>query len=1164
MPDDPPLSVGHTGEPVPHRARLTAPVLVAICAALTALVGAVALLGAVTDASSLSSFGTDTPATKANAAAALVLAGIALWCLGEGRRRWLRAAGIVVALLVAAIGLTALVEYLAQIDLGIDELLASDPTASDAPGRMSPQTAAALMLAAAAMLAARRAPRASQVLASGSLMTAYAAFVAIAFEIDTFFGMDGIPAMSLPVALGVAAVSIGIFALRPDAGISRLLLAPTRGGRLARIGLGVSVLASMLCATVLYFAQHGLDLVPQHVVASIYFLSSGIFAACLVVAIGYSYDRVDRARAIASEELLLSEQQSRALIDNATEAITVLDLEANRFVRVNPAAERLFGLGAAELVQRDVVELSPPFQPDGRPSAAAALEQVERAVAGETPVFEWVHCDATGRPIECEVRLLRLPHPDRTLIRGSIIDVGARKQAEMALRSVASERAARAAAEYARDQQAVFQRTTARLLAAPSVDDVTGIFVREVVPDVGASNALVFLLVDDELVRAGHTEGVAAERWERVSLGADLPSAIAARTREPQLFVPDEGEALRYGDAEQEMRERGERAWGAFPMVVQDEVLGVVCFGFDERPPDDWGRFLSVIAGRVGMALERARIYEAQLAARRELEHQAVRASAVQRVLEGLARATTREEVVEITATLGVDALGAAASTAGLLDEGSDTYDVRTYGLPGSDGPRVTHLATDAEMPGPAAVREGRALWFGSGADLAAAFPATEPFVGATGFEATACVPLVEWGTTLGFLAMHFAEPREFGEVDRAVFTTVASVAAQALARANRFETEHETALALQQSLLPAHLPATRASIAARYSSAGELDVGGDWYDAIEQGDGSVVVMVGDVVGRGLSAATAMGQLRSAMSALALAVDRPRDVLAALDRYSPQIDGARLATIAIARIDPVNHVFQYASAGHMPGVVVLPDGTTELLEPVRSLPLDAAPEAPRDEIQRDFPPGATLVLYTDGLIERRGESLDVGFQRLTRTCASLARLDVESMCEHLVAALLPRQAQRDDVAVLCVRLDAEPSEALRRRFPADPSELARLRRDLRQWLLQAGLPSQRAADLVLAVDEACANAVEHAYGDGETGEIVVEVSRTPEHDVVASVQDGGRWRRSRGDPNRGRGLQIIESVVDELDIQTGATGTTLRLRSVGPPATPQVEPAGGP
>jgi PAS domain S-box-containing protein len=1120
---------------------------------LAAVIGVVTFVGTTRGIPSLATFGTDASATQPNTSVALLLAALALFLLAGSRRVALRGIGAIAGVIAGAIGLAALVEYVLDTSFGIDELIAAGRASADFPGRMSPQTALALLLVSTALLSARRSARVSQILAAGSLIAAYAAFVSIAFEISSFFGMRGIPGMSFPGALGISALSVGVFALRPDAGISRLLLSRSRGGRLARIGLIVSLFASMIFGVVVYTAQQGLQLLPTHVVASVYFLSSGVFAACLVVVVGYSYDRVDRARAVATEGLLVSEEQSRALIDHASEAITVLDLDANRFVRVNPAAERLFGLTAEELVHRELIDLSPPHQPDGRLSSQASLEQVERAMRGETPVFEWVHRDATGRPIECEVRLLRLPHPDRTLIRGSIIDVGARKRAEMALRAVASERAARAAAEYARDQQSIFQRTTARLLAAPSVNEVTEIFVSEVVPDVGAASGVVFILQDNELVRHMHTADAADERYARVALDADLPSATAARTRTAQLFVPDDRPPIRYPAAQQSMRERGENAWGAFPMVVQGEVLGVVCFGFAIEPPEDWGSFLAVIAGRVGMALERARLYEAQLAARIELEYAAERASALQRVLEGLARATTRDEVIEITATLGIEALGAQATSAGVLDEGVGDFDVRTFGLSGTGVPRTSRLAVDAAMPGPASVREREALWFASGAELVEAFPATESFVRGSRLEATACVPLLEWGQPMGFLAAHYTEAREFSEVDRVVFTTLASVAAQALARANRFETEHQTALTLQQSLLPARLPtATRASIAARYSSAGELEVGGDWYDAVEQRDGSVVVMVGDVVGRGLSAATAMGQLRSAMSALALAVDRPREMLAVLDRYAPQIDGARLATMAIARIDPVNHVFQYASAGHMPGVLVLPDGATELLELGRSLPLDALPEATRDEIERDFPPGATLVLYTDGLIERRGESLDVGFQRLTRTCEALGQLDVDDMCEHIVAALLPRQEQRDDVAVLCVRLDAGPSDALRRRFPADPSELARLRRDLREWLLQAGLSSKRATDLVLAVDEACANAVEHAYERDQPGEVIVEVSRSPDHEVVASVQDGGTWRDTPSEPNRGRGLRIIQAVVDELDIQTSATGTTLRLRSTDP------------
>ena len=1009
-----PRPVDHTGSLVQRRSIISAPLVARTCAVLTTVVAVVTLVGIATDERVLTRFASDVVPIKANTSIALILAGLGLWLLA-GSSTVARRIGDLAAIVAGLIGLAALLEYVFDVSFGIDELVSGDPLGGDFPGRMSPQTALALILVAAALVCAFRAPRASQLAAGGALITSYAAFVSIVFEIPRFFGMSGVPGMSIPGALGVALLGIGVFALRPDAGITRLLISKSRGGRLARIGLLAALCASLLFGIVIYTAQSGLHVVSSHVVASVYFLGSGVFAACLVLAVGYSYDRVDRARAMATEGLLVSEQQSRALIDHAAEAITVLDLEANRFVRVNPAAEQMFGLTADELTHTDPDDLSPPEQPDGRSSEMVSAEHIEAAMRGETPVFDWVHRHTSGRPIECEVRLLRLPHPDRTLIRGSIIDVGERKRAEMALRAVASERAARAAAEHARDRQAIFQRTTARLLAAPSVDDVTEYFVNEVVPDVGAASGVVFLIEGDELVRRGTTADIDDDRWARVSVDDDLPSATAARTATAQLFVPGDAPPAQYTEARAAMHERGQQAWGAFPMVVQGDVLGVVCFGYAADPPEDWGMFLGVIAGRVGMALERARLFEAQLAARRDLEYAATRAAALQRVLEGLARATTRDEVIEITATLGIDALGAEASTAGVIQDGEDEFDVRTFGFPNPEIPRFTRLALDAEMPGPASVREGRALWFQSGEELTQAFPATTRFVQASGFNATACLPLVEWGRPMGFLAAHYAEEREFTEVDRVVFTTLASVAAQALARANRFESEHQTALTLQQSLLPARLPtATRASIAARYSSAGELEVGGDWYDAVEQADGSVVVMVGDVVGRGLSAATAMGQLRSAMSALALAVERPRDILAALDRYAPQIDGARLATIAIARIDPLNHVFQYASAGHMPGVVVMPGGATELLEPDRSLPLDALPEAPRDEIEHAFPPGATLVLYTDGLVERRGESLDVGFRRLTPSLrrARTARRRHDVRAPRLGAAAAPGAAGR--------------------------------------------------------------------------------------------------------------------------------------------------------
>jgi PAS domain S-box-containing protein len=401
---------------VQRRSNISAPLVARACAVLATVVAVVTLVGIATDERILTRFASDVAPVQVNTSIALVAAALALWLL-SGSSSVGRRIGAVAAILTGLVGLAALLEYVFDVSFGIDELVASDPLGGDFPGRMSPQMALALVLVATALLCALRAPRASQLAAGGALITSYAAFVSIAFEIPRFFGMTGVPGMSIPGALGVALLAIGVFALRPDAGITRLLISRSRGGRLARIGLLGALGASLLFGIVIHAAHKDLHVVSSDVVASVYFLGSGVFAACLVLAVGYSYDRVDRARAVATEGLLVSEQQSRALIDHAAEAITVLDLEANRFVRVNPAAERMFGLTASELTHTDPDDLSPPEQPDGRISALVSAEHIEAAVRGETPVFDWVHRHVSGRPIDCEVRLLRLPHPDRTLIR---------------------------------------------------------------------------------------------------------------------------------------------------------------------------------------------------------------------------------------------------------------------------------------------------------------------------------------------------------------------------------------------------------------------------------------------------------------------------------------------------------------------------------------------------------------------------------------------------------------------------------------------------------------------------------------------------------------------------------------------------------------------------
>ena len=1140
-----PDPVGETLGLVPSRFRRSADGVTRACVAVAAAAMAVGIAGHALDERPLTTFGTDSRPLAVYTVLVVGLLCVSVWCAPSPTRgrRW---CSVVAALAAAALSAGALAVHLVPTDLGLG--LHPGGRADEARHVVSAQGAGALLLVALACVVVRRWGRLAQAFAVAGLTVAAASAMATAFGARAFLGMSGVPAMSLPGAVAVASLSVGTIAIRTDVGLGRLVAMPTRGGQLARRGLVVAVTVSVALGVGVLLAHERYRVIGADGAASVYALASLFIALGLVVWQSVWVDRVDQARAAATQDLVASEARARELIEHAPEAIVVLDVERGQFVRVNKEAERLFGLPAHELLKRGPLEVSVPVQPSGLSSGEALAEQLERALAGEVPVFEWTLATPTGQPIDAELRLLRLPDRGRILVRGSIVDVSARKQAESAVRAVEVERAARAAAEADRDRIAALQRITARLLAAPSVDDVAAAFVQQVVPDLGATTGLIYTLTDGGLLRRGNTPDAGDPDWLSIEPDAPTTSAAAVRTRMPVVIVGDADAEAEYPMLANAMRELGYEAFASLPLFAGAELVGVASFGFARTPSDDHWHFLTRVAERVGQALERAQLYEAEQRARRELEYAAERAAAMQRVTQALSRAMTTDEIVNLTATLGIEALGAQAATAGLLDPEGNEYVVRTFGLPPGREPWSSRFDADRRLPGPEAVRLQRPLWFTSAQEMAEAFPETGAFLEHSGFGATACVPLIAWGHPLGFLAAHYREDRVFTQVDRVVFTTLASVSGQALERARRYETERETASVLQQSMLPARLPdPPNVTIGARYSSAGELEVGGDWYDAVALEDGSIVVMVGDVVGRGLKAAAAMGQLRSAASALSLATLHPSDVLAKLDVYAGGLDDARLATMVVARLEPATQTLTYASAGHVPGVLLQPDGTARLLEAPGSVPLDAVAEPRRGELQVDFPPGSTLVLYSDGLIERRGESLDVGLRRITRTVSELHHRDVDAMCDRLMEALLPRAPQRDDVAVLCLRL--EPGTApLKRCFPAAPGELAPLRHALETWLSDAGVTPQRAADLVLAIDEACANAVEHAYDHDQVGNVIVEVARVPEREVVvASVRDGGQWRPERHRPDRGRGLSIIRAVVDDCEIQTDASGTTVLL-----------------
>lgn len=268
------------------------------------------------------------------------------------------------------------------------------------------------------------------------------------------------------------------------------------------------------------------------------------------------------------------------------------------------------------------------------------------------------------------------------------------------------------------------------------------------------------------------------------------------------------------------------------------------------------------------------------------------------------------------------------------------------------------------------------------------------------------------------------------GEAHERVLAT--STAVLATTRAQVSEAEHRTerriALRLQEALLPATpMDHPRISMAARYEAGSEaLLVGGDWYDVFDLPGARIGLTVGDVVGHGLEATAAMGRLRTAVAALAPHIESPGDLLTALDRFAQLYGQNRYATAAYGLFDPATGRLRYASAGHPPFLVVEPDGGARWLEEGRSSPLHEVVMEGRAEAAAVLEPGSLLVGYTDGLVERRGESLEVGLERLRQAVISIREQSVEVICDLLIEQMGVGTQRADDVVALVLRYELSP------------------------------------------------------------------------------------------------------------------------------------------
>jgi serine phosphatase RsbU (regulator of sigma subunit) len=235
---------------------------------------------------------------------------------------------------------------------------------------------------------------------------------------------------------------------------------------------------------------------------------------------------------------------------------------------------------------------------------------------------------------------------------------------------------------------------------------------------------------------------------------------------------------------------------------------------------------------------------------------------------------------------------------------------------------------------------------------------------------------------------------------------------------------ERQVALTLQEAMLYSPDLPRHESIAVRYLPAvGTLNVCGDWYDVTDMSQGRYAAAVGDVVGHGLEAAAVMGMLRSALSAAMRATDRPGRALEILGRYAASVEGAQTATVVELLIDPGRRLITYSSAGHLPPVLLHPDEDWELLDRATDPPLAAALEdRARPEASLSYAPGDSLLLYTDGLVERRGEDIDVGLARLTDALSRHAGLGPEPLADALLASLGVSSGGRDDIALVVIHL----------------------------------------------------------------------------------------------------------------------------------------------
>jgi GAF domain-containing protein/anti-sigma regulatory factor (Ser/Thr protein kinase) len=684
------------------------------------------------------------------------------------------------------------------------------------------------------------------------------------------------------------------------------------------------------------------------------------------------------------------------------------------------------------------------------------------------------------------------------------------------------------------------QRVTDAALTHLSEDDLLTELLRRITEILDTDTA-AFLLLDEDagelIARAALGIEEEVEQGVRIPVGKGFAGRIASQ-REP-VVVEDVDHADILNPI---LREKGIRSLLGVPLLVEGRVLGVLHVGsltpreFTHEDAD----LLQLAADRAAIAIEHAQLFDRERQARVAAERAAERLQALQQITDASLAYLPQEDLLRELLYRTSAILGSDTAAILLLEPNGEYLRARAARGIEEEVEQGVRLPLGRGFAGRiASERRAIAIPDVDHADI------LNPILREKGIRSLLGVPLLIEGRVLGVLHVGTLTPRDFTADDRDLLQLAADRAALAIEQATLYE-QRRVAEAVQRRLLPAELGGIPGmELAGRYLPASGESLGGDWYDAFMLGGGRVVVAVGDVVGHGLSAAAIMAQLRTAVRAYAAEGHSPAATVEQVNNMMWQLGPTAMTTLAYVVIDTLGESLDVVIAGHPPPLVIAPDGAAEYLPLQGGLALGAAPLVTYTCDRHPFPTGSVVLLYTDGLVESRVRPIDDGLEQLRQLATDAG--DLEALCTKLTDRMVP-DPQPDDIAIAVARVPAVP-DRLFARWPAEKESLAGVRQVLRRWLLAHGAAEDEAFDITVASQEACANAVEHAYGPGRRS---FSIEATIDRGVVqVTVCDDGRWRPPRG-TNRGRGLPLMRALMETVDIRQSDAGTVVVLeRNLG-------------